>query len=77
MMAVITMLFDTLAYAKKLKEAGAIAEIMDEKLATKKDLKKLKIELKHDIQEMGYKLVIRLGGMIVAGVAMLGLVSKL
>lgn len=58
--------FDTLAYAKKLKAVGvlpaeaevhaeALFELVDEKLATKTDLKIL-----------GYKLIIWLGSMIVA-----------
>ena len=48
--------FDTLAYAKKLKQAGvpeqqaeiqaeALATIVDEKLATKRDLKELEMRL--------------------------------
>ena len=51
-----TAVFDTLAYAKKLREAGvpekqaevqaeALAEIADEKLATKDDIEKLKKDI--------------------------------
>jgi hypothetical protein len=61
--------FDTLAYSKKLKAVGvpaeqadvqaeALAEIIDEKLATKRDLKELEAKLT-------YKLTIRLGSMII------------
>ena len=53
--------FDTLVYAKKLKQAGvpeeqaevhaeALAVIIDEKLATKRDLKELEISLKRDMK---------------------------
>lgn len=61
--------FDTLAYAKKLKAAGvpseqadvqaeALFELVDEKLATKRDLRELE-------QRLTYKLTIRLGSMII------------
>lgn len=61
--------FDTLAYFEKLKSAGVsepqakvqaetLAEIIDEKLATKRDLKELE-------QKLIYRLTLRLGGMIV------------
>jgi len=54
-----TVVFDTLSYAKKLKAAGfteeqaevqaeALAEIVDERLATKQDI----LELKRDIKEL-------------------------
>ena len=59
--------FDTLAYAKKLKEAGvpqkqseihaeALAEIIDERLATKQDLKELEMRLKQDLKELEMRL---------------------
>jgi len=71
MQAIIT--FDTLAYAKKLKAAGfteqqaevqaeALKDIIGERLATKQDLTELEMRLKHD-------LTLRLGGMLVAGIA--------
>ncbi len=71
MQAIIT--FDTLAYAKKLKAAGfteqqaevqaeALKDIIGERLATKQDLTELEMRLKHD-------LTVRLGGMLVAGIA--------
>lgn len=70
--------FDTLRYAKRLKEAGfteqqaevqteALREIIEDKLATKADI----VMLKRDIKTLEYKLTIRLGSMIVAGVAFL------
>ena len=66
--------FDTLQYAKRLKKAGvtdqqaevhaeALKELIDGKLATKQDIKNLE-----------YKLTLRLGSMIVAGV---GFISAL
>ncbi len=52
-------IFDTLAYAKKLKSAGfteqqaevqaeALASLVNEQLATKRDLQELELNLKHD-----------------------------
>jgi len=69
--------FGTLAYAKKLKAAGfteeqaeiqaeALAELIDERLATKQDLK-----------ELEYRLVIRLGGMIVVAIGIVATLVKL
>jgi hypothetical protein len=85
---VTTITFDTLAYAKKLTAVGvpveqaevqaeAIAEIIEERLATKKDLEELKIELKRDIQEMSYKLIIAVGGMLVVVIGVLAAIIKL
>ena len=73
--------FDTLAYAKKLKAAGfteqqaevqaeALKEIIGERLATKQDLIELEMRLKHD-------LTLRLGGMLVAGIAIVATLVKL
>ncbi|MGH8489571.1 MAG: hypothetical protein ACREXS_12090 [Gammaproteobacteria bacterium] len=55
--------FDTLKFAKRLKEAGfteqqaealavAEAELVEENLATKRDLKELEVALKRDIKEL-------------------------
>jgi len=64
-------IFDTLQYVKKLKEAGvpekqaevqaeALHEIIDERLATKEDLKLLE-------ERLTYKLTIRFGSMLISG----------
>jgi len=77
----ITATFNTLAYAKKLKTAGfteeqaeiqaeALSEIIEERLATKQDLNELELRLKHD-------LTLRLGGMLVAGIAIVATLVKL
>ena len=71
-----TIAFDTLAYANKLKAAGVpqqqaevhaetFAEIIEERLATKQDIK-----------ELEYRLTIRIGGMLVVTVGIL-LAAKL
>jgi hypothetical protein len=79
-----TMTFDTLMYAKKLKEAGfteqqaevqaeAMKEIIDNQLATKQDI----LDLKRDMHEMEYQIITRIGGMIVLAVGVLAAIVKL
>jgi len=69
--------FDTLAYAKKLKAAGfteqqaevqaeAMAELVNEQLATKRDLKELEM-----------RLVLRLGSIMLAGIAVIATLVKI
>ena len=69
--------FDTLSYANKLKSAGftqeqaeiqaqAFAEIIEDRLATKQDLKELEM-----------RLTIRLGGMMAASIAIMAALVKL
>jgi len=73
--------FDTHSYVKKLKAVGfteeqaevqteAIAELIDERLATKQDLKELEIRLKHD-------LTLRLGAMLAASMAVIATIVKI
>ena len=76
--------FDTLAYAKKLKAAGvpesqaevhaeAMAELVEDRLATKLDIE----NVRRDMKEMELRLVIRLGGMQAATVAIVAALVKL
>ena len=60
------------------------ARFVNEQLATKadiallqRDIKELEIALRREIEAMGYKLTIRLGGMLVVGVAVLAALMKL
>ena len=98
--------FDTLAYAKKLKHAGvpeaqaevqaeAMAELVEERLATKRDLRELEErltnqmrameerlntrmqELEYKIQELEYKLTVRLGSMIVVAIGIVATLVKI
>ena len=73
--------FDTLAYAKKLKSAGfteeqaevqaeALAGLVNEQLATKRDLQELEMRLKHD-------LTVRLGGMMITGIAVVATLVRI
>ena len=76
-----TAIFDTLAYAKKLKEAGvpenqaeihaeAIAGLIDEQLATKKDLQLLEANVTA-------RIVRWVAGMLVAQAAIVATLVKL
>ena len=69
------MVFNSLNYAKRLEQAGftreqaevqanIMTEIVDEKIATKQDLRDHELRLKYD-------LTLRMGAMIAAGVAFL------
>lgn len=84
--------FDTLEFAKQLKTADftdlqskalakAVAAIVDEQLATKRDLEVLKVELTRDLREMELRLkhdlTMRLGGMLAAAVAIVAALVKL
>lgn len=76
--------FDTLMYAKKLKEAGfteqqaevqaeAMKEIIDNQLATKQDIS----DLRRDMREMEYRIISRVGAMLVIAVGVLAAIVKL
>ncbi len=70
-------LFDTYAYVKKLKSVGfteeqaavqaeALKDLIDEHLATKKDLKELEL-----------RLTVKLGAIMAAGIAAVAAIVKL
>ena len=84
--------FNTLVYAKKLRQAGvseeqaevhaeALAVIIDEKLATKRDLNELEISLKRDMKELELRLkhdlTLRLGAMLATGITIIALLVTL
>ena len=91
--------FDTLAYAKRLRAVGvpdevaevqaeALSEIVEERLATKRDIKGLEEATKRDIKaveerllnrmsELEYKMTIRLGAMLAASIAVVAALVKL
>lgn len=76
-----TAIFDTLAYAKKLKEAGfserqaeiqaeALAEIVSDHLVTKEDLQR-------ELKELEYRLIIKLGTMTATAIVIVAALVKL
>lgn len=87
-----TLAFDTHAFVKELTQAGmpeAQAEVLarsqatliDEKLATKQDLKELEERLRRDMKELELRLkhdlTLRLGSMIVAAIGVVAALVKL
>ena len=85
---VTTIAFDTLAYANKLKQAGvpdrqaevqaeAMAELVEERLATKRDLSELEERIANRMNELEYRLTVRLGSMLVVAVSILAALVKL
>ena len=80
--------FDTLAYVKKLKAAGVpesqaevqaetFAEIIDEKLATKRDLKEMELALRSDMVAVKSEIIKWVAGMLVAQAAIVATLVKL
>lgn len=76
--------FDTLKFAKRLKEAGfteqqaealasAQVDLIEANLATKADI----LGLKRDIKELEYRLTIRLGGLIALAIGAVAALVKL
>ena len=81
-------IFDTLAYSKKLIAAGftekqaevqaeLLAEIIEERIATKRDLKELETSLQHEIRLLEQRVVIKLGALIAASIAIVATLVKL
>jgi len=80
--------FDTHAYVKKLKGVGvpeeqaevqaeALANLVDERLATKQDLEALESNLRRDLKELEMRLLIRLGSLLVVAVGVMATLVKL
>lgn len=84
-----TITFDTLKYAKRLKDAGftesqaealasAGAELLGENLATKQDLEALRADLQRDMKELEHRLVARIyQALLVQTFALAGIVIAL
>ena len=83
-----TVAFDTHAFVKELTRVGmpeeqaevlaqSQATLIDEKLATKQDLKKLEMNLRHEMKELELRLTIRLGSMMVVAVGVVAALVKL
>jgi len=79
--------FDTHGFVKRLTAAGmpeAQAEVLadeqtnliENNLASKRDLKELGVALKTDMREMEQRIVIRLGGMIILAVGAIVTLDK-
>lgn len=82
-----TTTFDTLGYFEKLKAAGvpeqqakvqteALREIIEDQLATRKDLAEMELRFDTKLKELEYRLIIRLGGMMAASIAVVAALVK-
>lgn len=80
--------FDTLAYAKKLTGAGftveqaevqaeAIAEVINENIATKRDIEELRKELLYEIKQSENRMLIKLGTLVAASISIVAALVKL
>ena len=87
-----TIVFDTHAFVKELAEAGmpekqaevlarSQATLIDEKLATKQDLKELEARLRRDMKELELRLTHdltqRLGSIMVVAIGVVAVLVKL
>ncbi|MDA8273133.1 MAG: DUF1640 domain-containing protein [Deltaproteobacteria bacterium] len=77
--------YDTLAYVKKLKKAGftdeqaevqaeEIARVLNDHIATKTDLEKALKELEYKLK---YQIITAVGGMLVGAVIIIGVLIKI
>ena len=77
--------YDTLAYVKKLKKAGftdeqaevqaeEIAHVLNDRIATKTDLEKALRELEYKLK---YQIITAVGGMLVGAVIIIGVLIKI
>ena len=84
----VAIMFDTHAFVKELTEAGmperqaevlarSQASLIDEKLATKEDLKKLELATKKDLKELELRLILRLGSIMVVSVGAVAALVRL
>ena len=80
--------FDTHAFVKDMTQAGmpeeqaellarSQATLIDEKLATKQDLKELEARLCRDMKELELRLTLRLGSMMVVAIGVVAALVKL
>ena len=91
--------FDTLAYSKKLRAVGVkeeqaevqaeiLAAVIDEQMASSRDLKELELAMKHNLKELEFRLdhkidsleqnlILKLGGMLVVGIGAVATLVKI
>jgi hypothetical protein len=83
-----TITFDTHSFVKKLKAVGFTEEqaevfaseqarLIEDNLATKKDLVELENNLHRDLRELEYRIIIKLGGLMAASIAVVATLVKL
>ncbi|HIJ83174.1 MAG TPA: DUF1640 domain-containing protein [Magnetococcales bacterium] len=57
--------------------AQSQAELIEERLATKQDLVALRRDLQVDLKELEYRIVTRIGGLMVVGFSIMGVLVKI
>lgn len=83
-----TITFDTHSFVKKLKAVGFTEEqaevfaseqarLIEDKLTTKNDLVELENNLRRDMRELEYRIIIKLGALMAASVAVVATLVKL
>ncbi len=83
-----TVTFDTHSFVKKLKAVGFTEEqaevfaseqarLIEDKLATKNDLVELENNLRRDMRELEYRIIIKLGVLMAASIAVVATLVKL
>ena len=83
-----TITFDTHSYVKKLQAVGFTEEqaeifaseqarLIDDKLATKNDLVELENNFRRDMRELEYRIIIKLGSLMAASIAVVAKLVKL
>jgi hypothetical protein len=83
-----TITFDTHSFVKKLKAVGFTEEqaevfaseqarLIEDNLATKKDLVELENNLQRDLRELEYRIIIKLGRLMAASTAVVATLVKL
>ncbi len=80
--------FDTHAYVKKLTGAGfseeqakvqaeTLVALIEDRMATKQDLKELEIKIERDLKELEMRLLIRLGSLLAVAIAAVATLVKI
>jgi hypothetical protein len=83
-----TITFDTHSFVKKLKAVGFTEEqaevfaseqsrLIEDKLATKNDLVELENNLRRDMRELEYRIIIKLGALMAVSIAVVATLVKL
>jgi len=83
-----TITFDTHTFVKKLKAVGFTEEqaevfaaeqarLIEDKLATKNDLVELENDLRRDMKELEYRMIIKLGTLMVLAIGVMATLVKL
>lgn len=71
------MIFDTLAYAKKLKEVGFTEQQAEVQAETLREIIDTNLATKRDLKDMEKNIIIKIGGMLAAAVAILSILITL